>query len=130
MSLNDRALVLRPLYGAGGPITVELGHDTDEYRRGDVRVEVDAGDRYLFESVSALVRWESWLRKARKGTLRWLVEQNGMLSAGDLGTTTSVRSQLYNAGLAKPSHMWGDSVTEDCYHLRAWAFVELERRSP
>lgn len=125
----DRAEILAPLYACEGRITVELDADSDIYRRGDCAVVTStAADRYLFDTASCLVRWERWLRKARVGTLRWLAAQETQLAAGTLRATASVRSQLFTAGLVERSDMWGDRTTEDCYNLRVWARVELDRR--
>lgn len=129
MSHSNRAFVLAPLYEADGPITVELRDGSDVYRRGDVEVtSPEAGDGYLLEYASCLVRWEGWLRKARVGTLKWIAKQRGHLVAGSIRATASVRSQLSNAGLLGPSAMWGDETTRDCERLAVWAACELGRR--
>lgn len=125
----NRGERLRPLYLAKGPITVELGGDAEVYRRGDAQAATDdPADTWIFAVVGVLPRWETWLRKARVGTLRWLAAQDGHLRAGSLRTTTAIRSQLMRAGLVKPSDMWGDEVTEDGYRLALWAQFELDRR--
>lgn len=125
----ERGEHLRPLYGAQGEVTLTFSGECEVYRRGDAAVEiVESPDLWVFGLVGALVRWEAWLHKARVGTLRWLAAQEGRLGAGKLGTTAAVRSQLTSAGLAKPSDLWGDEVTEDGYRLALWARFELDRR--
>lgn len=125
----ERGAFLRPLYEPKGDIVVRLGVDCDVYERGGISVETSAsGDTWTLERVSCLLRWESWLRRARVGTLRWLAAQEGQLGAGEVRSTASVLSQLRNAGLVKPSDLWGDSVSEDGYRLSLWAAFELDRR--
>lgn len=126
----DWLAFLKPLYGAEGPIILAVGSDEDTYRRGDVEcLPAKTGHSHVLEVVSALVRWDAWLRKARLGTLRWIAAQEGgRLSAGTITATASVRSQLEHAELVGRSPMWGDEVSEDCYNLRLWALCELERR--
>jgi len=120
---------LRPLYGATGEIVVRFGAEGETYIRGDVEVETgNAADEWIFRHVSCLVRWEPWLRKARKATLVWLASQDGRLAAGEIKASQAVLSQLRSAGLVVPSDYWGDCVTEDGELLALWAAFELERR--
>lgn len=128
----ERFGFLRALYVTDGAITIELGDDQDTYRRGDVCcVTREPGDGQVLARVSCLVRWETWSRKARVGTLRWLAEGAWTsLAAGRVRATASVRSQLLSAGFIQPSELWGERTTEDCMRLGLWATFELERRAP
>ncbi len=127
--MTSRAEILAPLYGAAGPIVVELTENAELYRRGECEIpSPKPADTWLMEYASCLVRWEAWLRKARVGTLRWLASQTGTLAAGRVRATTAVRSQLANAGLMVDSEFWGDATGDDCRTLALWARCELDRR--